>query len=363
MGGRLQALMLCEEHRVTITKVTDEPAIDNFKPLTMFLAVPRQDGKVGAAFKAVTDAGNVAVVKPDGSVPGPRLVVAERAEDNRIKRATGSLAVLDSLMEQGAFAPSGTQHVLAYMEKAPIVNFEVVADESIAAFILKVAFHFIAAFVADPHREVAKAIYPSIVREERAAFKYVSTPSCSEALFPDSWPPRHEVTVYPRSDMTWATVLLYNAYGYLVKFPFTVTYSAPLRYVQPLLGRPDPLLFNVEPVSEIQWEYKITQADKVAWSGQVHKRLDRIQTFCQARVLRAQCFHAAKAALVDASKPGDRFGFWEYYRGRLQLEALDPGLIERLVRRGMELRDVGKSVWDFSDTEWRVLIAPPGSGP
>jgi len=345
MGGRLDAPMLCEKHKEKLTKTADEPAINNFKPLVMFLAVRRQDGKIGTSFKARTDDGKADPVNPDGGVPGPRLLVKEKASDNRIKRASGSLATLDSLRDRGALVQSGTSHVLAYSEKAPVVNFEVNADASIAGFILKLAFHFVAGFVSDPDSKVVNTIYPSIIGEQQATFKYVSTPSCNKLLFPDCWPPRHEITVFPRGDMTWVTVLLFNAYGYLVKLPFSVGNPTPVRYVQPLLGRPDPQLFSVEPVAEIQWEYRNSPAEIAQWLAEVHKRLDRIQGYCEKRVLRSQCFRAAKAAEVEASKPGDRVGFWGHYRGQLQLEALDPGVIERLVTLGINLKDGDENVW------------------
>jgi hypothetical protein len=345
MGGRLFSLMLCERHRVEITRVTDEPAIENFKPLTMFLAVPRQDGKVGAAFRATTDDGKPVVVLPDGRVPGPRLVVQERANDGRIKRATGSLSELDSLKKQGAFVRTGTEHVLAYSEKAPIVNFGVNADENLAGFILKVALHFFAAFVADPDAGRASEILEYVLGGNKATFKYVSTPIISSQLFADAWPPRHEITVYPRDQETWVSVLFFNAYGYIVKLPLPCSITQPLRYTQPLLGRPNPLLYETSD-DGIDWEYKASQAEIKAWLEEVHKRLDRIQEYCEKRILRSQCFRAARAAKRETSKPGDQIGFWGHYREQLRLEAFDAQVVDRLVSVGMENRDKGSDIWE-----------------
>jgi len=280
MGGRLWSLLLCESHRKMLNDSTDERGIENFKSLTMFLGVKRQDGKEGTEFKAKTDEGETLTVYPDGSVPGRNLNVTERTGDNRIKKATGRLVVLDSLQKDGAFAQSGTNYLLAYCEKAPEVNFEVVADESIAGFILKIALHFVAGFVTDVKAEVANAILPSILGAQPATSVYVSTPSCNERLFPDRWPPTHEITVHPTKDNTIVTVLLYNSYAYLVRLPFSVRIQQPLRYVQPLLGRPDPHLFEIKAVKPIEWEYKAIPSDVMQWSAWVHKRTDRIEGYC-----------------------------------------------------------------------------------
>lgn len=70
------------------------------------------------------------------------------------------------------------------------------------------ALHFYAGFIDDVPAASAQDLLPYILGRKPAAGQYVRTPFLSEDVFPDSWPPRHELTCYPYGEAALVTVLL-----------------------------------------------------------------------------------------------------------------------------------------------------------
>lgn len=345
IGGRLWANILCPEHNRVIGTRTDEPFTANVRPLVNLLRVRRHDGNVGVSFDGVTDDGRTLTVTSDGRVPLPALEVEARDERRRITRAKGDLSRLDALMQQGAFATTGTNYVIATIGKAPPLTFEVGSDRASEAGVLKIALHFFSGFIADVPRSVAEGLLPFVLGDQLGGGSYVRTPPFDNVLFPSAWPPRHEVTCFPAGDSTYVSVLLFDAYPYLCRLPVAMVVEGGIRYRQPLLGAPDPQFEIGVPVPEIDWERRLSsENEQQRWGDEIMRRLDRISEHAQRRELLVQCEAAAKRADARVAGGGD---FWEWYRAELQLECIESAAIERILTLGRRARARGKEVWEF----------------
>jgi len=343
IGGRLWANILCPEHNRTIGVRSDEPFIENVRPLVNLLRVRRHDGNVGVSFEGRTDDGRTLTVTPDGRVPLSPLEVVNRDESRRIIRATG-LARLDALKRQGALATTGSNQIIATITKAPPLTFEVGSDRASEAGVLKIALHFFAGFIGAVPREIADALLPFVLGDRLAGGAYVRTPDFDNTLFPSTWPPRHEVTCYPGTDATYISILLFDAYPYLCRLPIAIGAERAVRYRQPLLGAPDPQFEIGVRVPPIDWERRLTSENQKVWGDEIMLRLDRISEHAQRRELLEQCEAAAMRAEERAAGGGD---FWDWYRAELQLECFEASGVERILALGRAARARGKDVWQF----------------
>lgn len=235
IGGRLTAKNLCGHHN-GIVNGADAPLNRNFAPFVQMLQIRRHRGGIGAEFHAVDGDGKTITILSEGFAKQNPLDVTSKDENGKILRAIGDLSKLDALPAQ-AFRPGGQRHAIAIVT-APEGQFFVGSDENITGGILKIAFHFFTGFVRDIPTYLAERMLPYITGEKEAGRIFVRTPYLSEDAFPESWPPRHEVTAYPTGEGTFITVLLFGAFGYLVKLPFKMAGNTGIRYRQTLSELP-----------------------------------------------------------------------------------------------------------------------------
>lgn len=344
LGGRLTANILCSAHNNEIGARTDAALFANVRPLVNMLRVKRHDGRIGASFEGTTDAGERVMVTADGRVPGPRLVVEERDEQNRIVRAAGDLTVLDRLRKQGAFAKGDTEPVIATPVKPPVVHFGVGSDRTSEAGILKIALHFVAGFVADIPLELGQRLLPAVLGDTLAGGAYVRTQAFDDVLFSASWPPEHRITCWAESEAVFVAVLLFDAHPYLCRLPLVLGDTRVVRYRQPLLGDPAPILEDDVPSISALWDNRLTEEQAKAWGAEIGRRLDRIAMYAKEREIREQCQRAARAAAEQAARGGD---FFEWYRGALQIECLTADEVEKRVQLGHIADAHGRPVWAF----------------
>jgi len=343
LGGRLTATILCDRHNRIIGKLADQPLCSQLAPVMTFLDVKRQGNSVGTAFKATTDAGEVVTMGPDGKVRQRDLNVQERDASGRITRATGALEKLDALKAGGALTSTGTNVVIAVMEKSPSVNFSIGAIREIEPGVLKIALHFIAGFVGDVPRATATMLLPFVLGQpdHLAGGTYVRTWGYDPTLFPGFWPPSHVVTSYQAGELTYVTVLLCGIYSYVVRLPLSTEIA--LRYRQPLVGSHHPILEEATHET-IDWEARLTESD-TGFLPEVRRRQREIVEYAAWRVLRAQLRGAAQRALANASTKKDNF--LEFYHAELQLQLFDADVIHDLMSEAIRLRKEGKYVWQI----------------
>jgi|GEM_PF-3466617 len=347
LGGRLTAEILCSAHNNEIGARTDAGLFENVRPLINMLRVKRHDGRVGTDFEGTTDAGDRAVVTADGRVPGPKLIVEQRDDRKRIVRATGDLAVLEGLREQGAFANGEEEPVIATPVRPPVVNFGVGSDRASEAGVLKIALHFVAGFFTDIPLELARQLLPAVFGERLAGGAYVRTPPFNHVLFPASWPPEHRITCWAEPDVVFVGVLLFDAYPYLCRLPIAIGNTRAVRYRQPLLGDPAPILEENVPSGAACWDTRVGEEQANSWGAEIKRRLDRVAMYANEREIREQCQRAARLAAEQAARGGD---FFEWYRGALQIECLAADEVDERVRLGRIADARGRPVWAFPIT-------------
>jgi hypothetical protein len=122
-----------------------------------FAGARRQGGGQGASLYGTTDDGERIKFDPQGRPERNKVQVSERTPEGKIKRATGPLPMLDKLHRQGALAETDGS-VIALMEKAPPVTVRMEIGEAAEKGVLKIALHFVAGFIGDIDRNVAKAL-------------------------------------------------------------------------------------------------------------------------------------------------------------------------------------------------------------
>ena len=300
IGGRLWAYTLCGNHNGQINTAADEILSKTFAPLMTMLQVPRQRGGVGAEFVATDPDGQAVTILPQGYAKQEPLDVQQRDGEGRILRARGDLDYLESL-PRGAMSRTGKMLVLATISD-PNQRFEVVSDEAITGAVLKIAVHFFAGFVADIAEREARGLLPFILGEHEAGGDYIRTPFLNEALFPDSWPPRHEITCYPHGDNeTLITVLLFGAYAYMCRLPLSMGMANGIRYRQ-ALGEKHPELFVDIPIPVLDWHSPRGSATREEFGHAIEGRLLRIYRHRQEVAIRARCECAARRAPSTVEK-------------------------------------------------------------
>jgi hypothetical protein len=342
IGGRLWARVLCATHNGIVNTAADEPLNRNFAPYMTMLQVPRQRGGAGAEFVAKDDVGNPVVIVREGFVKEQPLDVLEHDDEGRIKRASGALDYLDRLPPD-AFSRTGSNLVLATIRETP-ANFKVASDDSLSGGILKMALHFFTGFVCDVPMAVARELLPYIRGERDATGTYVRTPFLRNELFPESWPPRHEITCYPRDDCTLVTILLFGAYAYTCRLPFIMGRKGGVRYRQVLTENYPQFFDDIGHEAALDWEDRPSRYDGQAYFAPIQARIERIYHRGIEQAVRARCERAAKHAANESHNYGD---CWERYRMALQLEAcFSAEDIDRLIMIARQLIREGKEVWE-----------------
>ncbi len=340
IGGRLTAHILCPRHNAMVN-AADEPLSKNFAPLVTMLQVPRQRGGAGAEFRAVDADGKPLVIVREGFAKEKRLDVQARDDGNRIARAAGDLVLLDSLPAE-AFSDAGRKFMLAVITD-PEAHFLVASDEHIAGGILKMALHFFAGFVAEISIKDASQLLPYILGGKTAGGEYIRTPQLTEGVFPDSWPPRHEITCYPMSDCTLITVLLFGAYAYMCRLPFVYEGTLGRRYQQVLSEKFPRFFDDVPPPDSLDWNSRPGPGDAEVWSSPIRTRLGRIHHEGAQQAIRAKCRRAYEHAVTESSNLGD---LWDRYRAALQLEVLSTEDVDLIIKIGRQLAGEGKPPWE-----------------
>ncbi len=341
IGGRLTANILCPRHNAMVN-AADEPLSKNFAPLVTMLQVPRQRGRAGAEFRAQDADGKPIVILREGFAKEKPLDVQARDDHKRIARAAGDLALLDALPAE-AFSDASPKLVLAVITN-PEAHFVVASDEHIVGGILKMALHFFAGFVSDISIEDSSRVLPYILGEKTASGEYVRTPLITEDAFPDSWPPRHEITCYPMADCTLITVLLFGAYAYTCRLPFVHEGTLGWRYQQVLSENFPGFFDDVPRPKSLDWNARPGPGDAEAWSGPIQKRLERIHHEGAQQAIRAKCRRAYEHAVNESSNIGN---LWERYRAALQLEVLSTEEVDIIIKIGQQLAGEEKPPWEI----------------
>lgn len=340
IGGRLTAKNLCVHHNGVVNGA-DTPLNKNFAPLVQMLQIRRHRGVVGAEFQAVDSGGKTITILAEGFAKQNPLDVTSKDENGKILRAVGDLSKLDGLPDE-AFSPGTCRHAIAVIT-APEGQFFLGSDENITGGILKIAFHFFTGFVRDVPMRIAERILPYITGEKEAGRMFVRTPFLSDDAFPESWPPRHEVTAYPMGNCTLVTVLLFGAYGYLVKLPFKMSGTTGIRYRQ-TLSENYPEFYDDVPIPQsLTWDTR-RRLDSDAWAAPVQKRMKRIQVEGTQYALRARCKRAYEKAKAESHNFGD---IWERYRFALQLEVFSTEDIDEFIRIGKGIFGEGREPWEI----------------
>ncbi|HET9341802.1 MAG TPA: hypothetical protein VFO25_02645 [Candidatus Eremiobacteraceae bacterium] len=325
-----------------MARLADEPMVEEYKPYVNALAVKRQDGTIGVCFKATTDEGETLTVTAEGKLEPQKLEVKARDASGRITRAFGDLLLLETLRKRGALATDPNQRIIAVVEKAPVVNFSVTVAHGVERGVLKSALHFIAGFVGDVEQGEALALLPSVLGKELAGGEFVRTWAYDDALFPESWPPRHELTSYPGDSLTYVSMLLFGVDAFVVRLPITT--DQPLRYTQPLIGPTHPRLSVPAPVA-IDWDRPLATSDTDAFMAEHGRRIDAISEFAGRRMIRKICRDAARRAMLPERRAAVRTDFFTRYAAELQVGCVEAPLIAYLLREGRRLRDEGEAVW------------------
>jgi hypothetical protein len=342
IGGRLWARILCARHNADVNTRADEGFNKNFAPLVTMLQVRRQRGTVGAEFIARDDDGKPVTIVPEGFAKQKALEVLRKDERGRILHAVGDLAHLDRLPAD-ALSPEGLNVVIATVSNPP-ARFGVGVDETLSGAVLKIALHFYAGFVGDVPIERASALLPYIVGDAVAGGTYVRTPFLHEDVFPDSWPARHEITCYPDGDHVLVTILLFSAYAFTCRLPFTMVGASGIRYTQDLSESDPRFEIDLPRPAELDWEDRPGLHDAEAYYAPIKIRLSRIHDTGTEQAIRARCERAAKNANAMSSNYGH---IWDRYAAQLALECFTAAEVERIVQIGIRLEREGKNPWDI----------------
>lgn len=341
LGGRLQAPILCTNHNSLLNVAADEPMIVEFQPLANMLKIKRQRGPHGSEFRGRTDAGERVTVGRDGHVRRFKLIeITKKGESGKLSFAKGDLTALERLRKTGAFEDP-TSPILATVERPPIVNFAVAVSDEVWPGVLKIAFHFLASFSTDVDLETATAILPYLTGEQVAGGEYVRTMPLNGEIFPESWPPRHEIRSYPDGTQTFVTILLFGLYGFQVRLPIATSQS--LRYSQPLVDSVAPNFERDDHVRMFTWETRIREDDVAALRANVLFRQEKIMGLARWRFRCEQCEAAAQRASISIYTY--RIAFLDAYRAELQQEAFDSEEIATLLAFAKSAIASGTPVW------------------
>jgi len=351
LGGRLTANILCAHHNNDVANRCDEPMFKQFAPWMFMLGTKRERGVRGAEFRGHADDGEPLVAKPGWRVcRRKRLQLVQRAANGKIKYAKGDLAKLEELKAAGVLdKPDGP--VIATLEKPPAINYKIAVAADAERGVLKTALHFVAGFVIDVDKELAKQLYHYVTGQERADGKYVRTLPLEELYFPESWPPRHEIRTYPSSGgETYITVLLFGLYGFQVCLPIAT--PGPVRYKQPLLDDLRPVFERNDHVRKFGWDDHLTSDSIEPLETNLHFRHQKLEGYAKWRQDKSRCMDAAIRALK--SQFSLHVNYREAYIAELQLEAFEADEISRLVHWGAKALDRGRHPWDLPLEEYFV---------
>ena len=326
VGGRLAANILCPAHNSIVNQAVDERFNANFAPLVNMLQVRRQRGTTGAKFLAINDAGAPVTILSQGFAKLQRLDVRERDAAGKILYAEGDLEHLGSLPID-ALNPNGRNFVIAKISN-PAANFVVGVDKTMTPAILKIALHYFASFVGDVPIDVATDLLRAIKGELAPGGEIVRTPYLHDDVFPDSWPPLHELTAYVNGTHTLVTVLLFGAYAFTVRLPVAMKATGGVRYTQVLSENFPRFATNVPRPSGLDWNDRPEAHDAAKYYAPIKERIKRIYDHGTEQAIRARCRRAYGTALTESSNYGD---LWERYAMRLQLECFEAAEVRQIV--------------------------------
>jgi hypothetical protein len=346
IGGRLHAPILCHSHNNEIGNVVDSPYFKRFAPVVAFLGVPRQDGQTGTSFGATFDDGSAARVKIDGIIPSRGIESKIINDQGKITHAKGDLKTLDRIKAAGAMA-NDSGPVIAIVEKPPIINFEIAADALAETIALKTALHFVAGFVCDIDPKVAADLLPFVLGKQRAAPQFVRTISFGDDLFERSWPPRHEVTVYPAGNVTYVTVMHFGLHSYVVRLPFRVALTTGLRYRQ-ILGESEPQIVDGLRVPEIDWERDLIPADLAGFQEYAKQWNQQLMEAAGRRDVRERIRRAVEQ-VENNKKIVTDLSYVDRLRAELQLVLFTPEQVERIIQHAEHRKDGDKPLWELAE--------------
>jgi len=344
IGGRLWAPILCSTHNGVANIGADQPLSKNFAPLVTMLQAPRQRGGAGAEFTATDANGDSIIIVAEGFAKQRSLDVKRRDKSGRIAFAEGDLSRLDSL-PKNAYSEGGQRHIIAKIT-IPEARFGVTSDDTITSGLLKMALHFVAGFVTDVNIEDARALLPFISGEKKPTGDMIRTPFLDEDVFPEEWPPRHEITCFRDGESLLLTILLFGAYAYAVRLQLAADLPTGIRYTQ-TLGENYPKFFDgIARPASLDWNRRPQDSapDARAWSQPIERRLKRIYEHGAEQAIRARCRRAFELALNESGNFGD---LWDRYRAALQLECFSAEDVHVIVTIGRKLHNDGKNAWEI----------------
>jgi hypothetical protein len=346
LGGRLWAPILCRRHNGLVAGASDEGIIEQLHSLMHFVGARRQGGGQGAPLYGVTDEGERIKFDPQGRPERNKVQILERTADRKIKRASGPLPMLDRLHKQGALAETDGP-VIALMEKAPPVTVRMVISKAAEKGVLKIALHFVAGFIGDVARDVARALWPYVVGDKLAGGDYVRTLPLEGRFFPASWPPQHRVAAYAAGRECFVTVLLFGMYGFNVRLPVEI--AAQRRYIQPLTGNAlAPILEENDHLRDFDWEDRLDEPDMEALRDNMRWRHDYLMDVGLHRQLRRQCRTAFKRATIKALCSG--ISPLACYEAELQIEGFSSEQVTILMHYARGLAQARRPLWDLPFT-------------
>lgn len=342
LGGRLTADLLCARHNGVVNAGADEILNEAFAPFVNMLEVRRQRGGVGAEFVGKGMDGSPVTIVAEGFAKQQPLVVKRRDDQRRIAYAEGDLTHLDDLPVQ-AFSNGEKRLILAKIYN-PEVDFSVASDERIRPGVFKIALHFFAGFIGDMPLRVAQSFLPYVGGEKAPTGDMLRTPFLDATVFPDSWPPRHEVTCYANGDHALVTILLFGAYAYVCRLPFKLPSQGGIRYVQVLTENTPQFDDDVPMPAGLDWDRRPGPGEGDAWAAAMEPRIRRIYEHGVQSSIRSRCKRAFERALGESSNFGD---LWTRYRAALQFECFSATDVATIVAIGRRLHNEGKAAWEI----------------
>jgi hypothetical protein len=311
VGGRLTASILCAHHN-NASKADDYLATW-FAPLVHLLYIPRHDGSRGTEYVAKAADGTLQRVTADGNIieKKPRL---DKNDQGKIIRAVGDLAHIEHIRKQHMNAFATEMPVIAVPGIPPAVQVNLGLNDSAHAGVIKMAYHFVAGFLAD-------VVIPEDVRnaietgDPPPPGKYLRMVPYATSGFGEAEPLRHEVTAYPAGDDTLVTLYLFSLLPVVVKLP-GVSVPRALRYIQKLDAPAPPELCEVDSI-HVPFGTNMTTAADGAFRKEMKGRLEAAYRRFKIEEHQDMIVIAMRLAIADTRLYGT--DFWELFDAQLQL--------------------------------------------
>jgi hypothetical protein len=140
------------------------------------------------------------------------------------------------------------------------------------------------------------------------------------------------------------TILLFSAYAFTCRLPFTMAGDSGVRYTQDLSESDPRFEVDVPRPAELDWEDRPGLHDAEAYYAPIKLRLSRIHDTGTEQAIRARCERAAKNANAMSSNYGN---IWDRYAAQLALECFTAAEVQSIVQIGIRLEREGKDPWDI----------------